>query len=396
MPGGYSALPLLHTTEVAFALLRPMACGFDGSHTIDPRQVATMRRVFKQRKRVLTDRASKIFCCEKIEKIFCITSPKSSMEQKPAHLQPNESPYCSASSVSDSFVKTVLTMKRRSRLLLTGILLGRAASFGVDKKSPVSLFRRGLPSSHFPALHSSLTSALESLDNQDRDDSAPLLQWMDPAGDDRPTTTVSAKSSSCTKILPLYPLPAVYLPNTEPSNSCLLRNTERRNVQMALDCGVGGEFCVVLRAIDTGRIATIGTVLRVVHLDVQRTRGSTQHRQVNATTPAETQATTDNNIEDIQRILVTCRPVSTVHILHIENPQAASLEHRLRHPDEYLWASVRVRAEEDVENTIVVQSLCDQIEQDYKTVRELYLEGVGADDLPPFCRDRLQEALPED
>jgi len=207
------------------------------------------------------------------------------------------------------------------------------------------------------------------------------------------------------KIMPLYPLPAVYLPNTDPSNSCLLRNTERRNVQMALDCGVGGEFCVVLRAIDTGRIATIGTVLRVLHLDVQHhqqrttSRGSSSpHQQPvdDATAKAQT-TTSNNNMKDIQRILVTCRPVSTVQIVQIENPQAASLAYRLQQPYEYLRASVReVDEKNGPSSSSSLESLCHQIEEDYQAVREFYWEGVGADDLPPFCRDRLAEALPED
>ena len=175
--------------------------------------------------------------------------------------------------------------------------------------------------------------------------------------------------------MPLYPLPAVYLP-TAHHQSCQLRNTERRNVQMALDVGLGGEFCVVLRAMDTGRIATHGTVLRILDMDVTRTTTTS------TTTLNDDNSNNINDLTTIQRILVTCRPERIVEIVEIENPEAAKLEYRLRHAHEYLKASVQTptTTHQDAINTSTsmdLSTLCLDIQQNYQVVRQFYLNGIA-------------------
>jgi len=107
----------------------------------------------------------------------------------------------------------------------------------------------------------------------------------------------------------------------------------------------------------------------------------------------------DDDLEAIQRVLVTCTPERVVDLVRVENPQAAKLDYRLRHPHEYLRATVRPRNDKEEaassDNDVIHAALCQRIQQDYKAVRQFYLDGVGTDDLPPFSRDRLVEVLPE-
>eukprot|EP00536_Pseudo-nitzschia_multiseries_P015180 jgi/Psemu1/311813/fgenesh1_kg.833_\ len=72
--------------------------------------------------------------------------------------------------------------------------------------------------------------------------------------------------------LPLYPINDVYLPSAV---NHTLYNVEPQNIQMALNLlseqkQDSARFCVVLRARDTGRIASVANVLRIVDSDVQR------------------------------------------------------------------------------------------------------------------------------
>jgi hypothetical protein len=96
----------------------------------------------------------------------------------------------------------------------------------------------------------------------------------------------------------------------------------------------------------------------------------------------------------IRKIRVTCRPEATVDIESIVNPQAASLESRIKKSPEYLKAKVRYREVAD-DDDIVDHELVASILEDYHAIRQLYLDGTGTRHLPPFAIKNLNEALSE-
>jgi len=249
-----------------------------------------------------------------------------------------------------------------------------------------------------------LTSAIESLareraarereDYGDDDENYFYrgLKWFDPTSDllrpqdgeeeDAPTSDSSEKDSEvATTImtLPLYPLPAVYLPYTSSSNvTHTLINIEPRNLRMARDLlspvSPGGapderRFCAALRAVDSGRVASVGTVLRII-----------DHEE---------------NI-DGTRMVLTCLAEHPVEILNVVNPQAASWENRiLRRSDEYLLARVRVVQPQQPSGNGFDERLVDRVVEDYNHVRNLYSRSrIAKLDLPPFARDTVSQSLP--
>lgn len=207
----------------------------------------------------------------------------------------------------------------------------------------------------------SLTSALESSVKENA--TGIIIQWMDVT-----TLTESNRTAEDTTCytLPLYPLPACYLPTGQPQQ---LRNTEPRNVKMALDLGIGGRFCVVLSALDTGRIASVGTIFRIVRMDLQNDPAS----------------------GELARVLLTCQAEELVDIQKINNPKVAQWENRLNRSDEYLIATVCPRPDV-MWNTSDVQQI--SMLDDYNAVSQMYQRGVETDDLPPFSRERLEDILP--
>lgn len=223
----------------------------------------------------------------------------------------------------------------------------------------------GRPSVHRRSAHS-LNTAFEWLadDRENQQSAYSSLTWLDAA---------ELKPDSADKEfdveMPLYPIGATYLPS---KTTHFLNNMEPRNVQMALDLGrlrVDRKFCVVLSATDTGRIASVGTVMEVVDIEMQRVEKDT-----------------------IRKIQVTCRPEATVDIVSIVNPEAASWESRIRKLPEYLKANVKYRkdtAQVDGNDVLVTSIL-----EDYNIVREFYLSGVGSDNLPPYAVENLRESLP--
>lgn len=234
---------------------------------------------------------------------------------------------------------------------------------------------RGRGSSSSTLCAHSLTSALESLGQERR----LLLEedWISNV-----TTTLGQGSSSLERddddpLMPLYPLPAVYVPSGD-AITYTLQNIEPRNIQMALDLmddKYDRRFCAVLRAVDTGRMARVGTVMRILDVEVQARDG------------------------DIQKIVLTCVAQTIVDIVRVENPEAADLAYRLKHPKEYLRATVRSRQTEtpdrkDENDDVRVLGLASQISEDFNRVREYLIEGVGIDDLPPFARTNVADALP--
>lgn len=189
------------------------------------------------------------------------------------------------------------------------------------------------------------------------------FSWFRSA--ERPATTETEDEDS--EVMPLYPLGATYLPSM---TNHTLNNVEPRNIQMAQDLQKGGRFCVTLVAADSGRLSSVGTVMRILELEPHEREGV------------------------VQRIIVKCRAEESVDICGVVNPEAADREQRLRQPTSYLKARVRRR-------TILPSSPVDigliasDVVKDYNFVRSAYLNGVGARELPPFALEHLASALPE-
>jgi hypothetical protein len=186
------------------------------------------------------------------------------------------------------------------------------------------------------------------------------FSWFAPS--DRPT---SESGGDEIEIMPLYPLGATYLPSMA---NHTLNNVEPRNIKMAQDLKEGGRFCVVLAALDTGRLASVGTVMRIVKLEPHEQGGV------------------------VRRITVRCCAEELVDICGICNPESASPESQLRRSREYLKAHVRPRIVEPPSEEC--HTVATRIVNDYDAVRSAYLHGDGARNLPPFALQHLLEALP--
>lgn len=215
----------------------------------------------------------------------------------------------------------------------------------------------------------SLTSALESCVTGTI---THVIQWIDVVTDreeEEDTFVEMNESSPECRTLPLYPLSACYLPTGQHQ----LRNTEPRNLKMALDLGIGGRFCVVLSALDTGRIASVGTVFRILDMDPQNDPAS----------------------GELTRILLTCEAEELVHIRNIRNPQVQQWENRLKRSSEYLIATVCPHRQVTMNcSERDVKQIANAMLQDYNVVSQLYKKGIGANNLPPFSRERLEDVLP--
>lgn len=247
----------------------------------------------------------------------------------------------------------------------------------------------------------SLQTSLEFLADErcmrDADAAYKGLHWFDPTqsidlGED------GDKDDSCLT-LPLYPLSATYLPAMGVNHT--LNNVQPKNICMALDLAsatsTDTRFCVALNTVDTGKIATVGVVMRVLQVQPQEVDGR------------------------VVRVTVTCCCEDIVNILRVENPDAASLENRIRRSDDYLMARVQpfhshssspvslessstttttttttgstttpTTSREDGSDSGVARKLVD----DYNAVRKIYLDGTGKNDLPPFALATLTKDLP--
>mmetsp|Transcript_14789 Transcript_14789/g.19301 ORF Transcript_14789/g.19301 Transcript_14789/m.19301 type:complete len:433 (-) Transcript_14789:259-1557(-) len=228
------------------------------------------------------------------------------------------------------------------------------------------------------------------------------IEWMDPEeSDDGCSVGISASSIErdyddglALSEIPVYPLDACYLPICSSKSPvmrneedyAILRNVEPRNVKMAQDLIQKNEedrvFCAVMRANDTGRIATVGTLMRIVSYDEQLLWDGT-----------------------IARIVLKCKPEKLVHIVRILNPEAWSRENRIKMSNEYLLANLLVmnvaRDQSKCMTYKKTQDQCADIIKMYDNIKQVY-ESVGAgtvsadvkkrldmDDLPPFALEAL-------
>lgn len=185
---------------------------------------------------------------------------------------------------------------------------------------------------------------------------------------------------STSTIMPLYPLGATYLPSTVNQT---LNNVEPQNLQMAKDLLSSGfptpRFCVALRAMDTGRIANIGTVLQILEADEQFQEDGT-----------------------LVRIRLTCRAEEElVEICDIINPQAFARENRLRKSSEYLRCQVRVRQTLDNEaDTHTMEEKEELLKQEIETmvgnfnmIKTIYQLEIGKAEFPPSTLFQLGNAM---
>jgi len=229
---------------------------------------------------------------------------------------------------------------------------------------------------------SDLDTSLEWLakERQDNDDNYPI-DWMD--------THIIASSQSTptdneeeTLRVPLYPLTAVYTPHSGENHT--LVNTEPRNVQMASDLVAGkwGDrslFCVTLRARDTNRFASVGTLMRLIDTEDRSISGA-------RTWPGDILPT-------LNRVVVTCQAVGIVDIVNVEKNG-----HNLAE-SEYRIANVRLRSftnEATKGKTEEMDSITNQIVTDYQKVRSTYInsQSLASNELPKFARKAVHE-LPD-
>eukprot|EP00978_Attheya_sp_CCMP212_P002395 scaffold4893_cov58-Attheya_sp.AAC.1 len=204
------------------------------------------------------------------------------------------------------------------------------------------------------------------------------ILWFDPTSH----FTTIARETWGEERLPLYPLGASYVPSGALQK---LNNVEPRNIRMAQDLKEkkwDGRFCVALMASDTGRVATVGTVMRIVEMDEQYGYDGT-----------------------LSRIVVQCIAEELVEIVSLENPEAWKKEKRLLKSNEYLVARVRSMPKEkssgnDQENDdgVCVDSyeahhIVQELIDDYEAVRSMYCntQGVADTELPPFAVDAVKK-----
>mmetsp|Transcript_10111 Transcript_10111/g.15173 ORF Transcript_10111/g.15173 Transcript_10111/m.15173 type:complete len:427 (-) Transcript_10111:10-1290(-) len=230
---------------------------------------------------------------------------------------------------------------------------------------------------------SDLDTSLEWLakERQDSDDNYPI-DWMD-------TSHIIASSQSTpttdneeeTLRVPLYPLTAVYTPHSGENHT--LVNTEPRNVQMASDLVAGkwGDrslFCVTLRARDTNRLASVGTLMRLIDTEDRSISGA-------RTWPGDILPT-------LNRVVVTCQAVGIVDIVNVENGNNLA-------ESEYRIANVKLRSftnEATKGKTEEMDSITNQIVTDYQKVRSTYInsQSLASNELPKFARKAVHE-LPD-
>jgi hypothetical protein len=252
-----------------------------------------------------------------------------------------------------------------------------------------------------------LTTALEyvweeRISNSDSNDEYQYISWLDIA-DTNKTTTVTSDDTIIR--LPLYPLSDVYLPSNNVNHT--LNNVEPQNIQMALDILSGSSsssslpprFCAVLRTIDTGRVAKIGNILRIINSEKQKKNFGSGSGDDDD----------DDDDDIIARIRLTCQLEGLVEIVQIENG-AGWKENRLRRSKEYLWAKVKplgenvdddVDDENDKENegsSTDRQSwkdICRTMRDDFRIIKLMYQLELGADEFPPGMMLRLGDAIQE-
>jgi len=230
---------------------------------------------------------------------------------------------------------------------------------------------------------SDLDTSLEWLakERQDNDSDNYPIDWFD-ASCSTPKNNIHDKEEETLLRVPLYPLTAVYTPHSGENHT--LVNTEPRNVKMASDLVAGmwdrSLFCVTLRARDTHRLASVGTLMMLTSVEDRSISGA-------RTWPG-------NILPTLNRVVVTCQAVGIVDIISVENGNTNLDE------SEYRVANVKLRSFTNEAITKgkseEMDSITQQIVTDYQKVRSTYInsQSLASNELPKFARKAVHE-LPE-
>ena len=240
-------------------------------------------------------------------------------------------------------------------------------------------------SNHRQKFTSDLDTSLEWLakERQENDSDNFPIDWFDAhITDDKQIINNEEE----TLRVPLYPLTAVYTPHSGENHT--LVNTEPRNVKMAADLVAGkwdqSLFCVTLRARDTNRLASVGTLMRLIDTEDRSISGA-------KTWPGDILPT-------LNRVVVTCQAVGIVDIVSVENNGS----NIFLDESEYRVANVKLRPftneaiTEGGKNTEEIDLITQQIVADYQKVRSTYInsQSLASNELPKFARKAVHE-LPE-
>jgi hypothetical protein len=135
-------------------------------------------------------------------------------------------------------------------------------------------------------------------------------------------------------------------------------------------------FCATLRARDTNRFASVGTIMQIIDTDDLygcRLRSGES----------------SNEMPALNRVVAICRAVEVADILSIE--ECANNEY------DYLIAKVRVRgnhrhAMTESRSDDQLDSIARQIIDDYQTVRSIYInsQSLASNELPPYARSAVK------
>ncbi|KAL3805514.1 hypothetical protein ACHAW5_011185 [Stephanodiscus triporus] len=206
------------------------------------------------------------------------------------------------------------------------------------------------------------------------------IRWFHPnaaiADDD--DTCYGGNNYTKVKRMPLYPLGAVHIPHSGENYTII--NIEPRNVKMAMDLmnktRGNALFCATLRARDTNRFASVGTIMQIIDTDDLygcRLRSGES----------------SNEMPALNRVVAICRAVEVADILSIE--ECANNEY------DYLIAKVRVRddhchAMTESESDDHLDFIARQIIDDYQTVRSIYInsQSLASNELPPYARSAVK------
>ncbi|KAL3815241.1 hypothetical protein ACHAXA_002290 [Cyclostephanos tholiformis] len=176
--------------------------------------------------------------------------------------------------------------------------------------------------------------------------------------------------------MPLYPLGAVHIPYSEENYTII--NIEPKNVKMAMDLINGtwsnSLFCATLRARDTNRFASVGTIMQIIDTDDRSIVGARTWPGI--------------EMPSLNRVIAICKAVGVADILSIDECDYKE--------DDYLIAKVSARVDDHREMTEGegdhLLSIARHMIDDYQTVRSIYInsQSLASNELPPFARSAVK------
>lgn len=209
------------------------------------------------------------------------------------------------------------------------------------------------------------------------------IRWLDPT-----TNRGNGAQTDDVKVMrmPLYPLGAVHIPHSGENHTII--NIESKNVNMAMDL-VNGKwesslFCASLRARDTNRVASVGTIMQLLDMEDRSISGA-------RTWPG-------NVLPTLNRVVANCMAVGVADIILIE--ETCDYENH-----DYLVAHVKIRSipqhstGDDAHTTRTKsdnigndECAAKQVIDDYQKVRSIYInsQSLASNELPKFARNAVQ------